>query len=80
MPSLSAAGIGNWRGLKSPTVRSHTGLPGGHEGADLARDAQDLRAGEGVHHPRDALAPPAAAPDEAAQVVYGADRVSHDRP
>src|SRR5216684_6653718 len=27
MPSLSAGGIGNWRGLKSPTVRSHTGLP-----------------------------------------------------
>src|SRR6185503_15488622 len=27
MPSLSAAGMGNWRGLKSPTVRSQTGFP-----------------------------------------------------
>src|ERR1043165_5363708 len=27
MPSLRAAGMGNCRGLKSPTVRSQTGLP-----------------------------------------------------
>src|SRR5262249_13548052 len=55
-------------------------LAGGHQRADLAGDAQDLRAAERVHHLRHARSAVLGGGDERAQVVCRAYGVGHSLP
>jgi hypothetical protein len=78
---LSTVGIGNCRGLKSPTGEVADGLARRHQGPDLSRDAQDLRSRQGWPPSRRCGCPATRGrgPHEGAQVVCGADGVRHDR-